>query len=71
LFFKRTAHQKRIYNPTGARLPPTPAEVQARLADESEKRKVEDHRRQDCKEHDLKRKKLREFALFDYLEKKV
>ncbi len=71
LLLERSAHQKRINNPTGARLFPTPAEVQARLADEAEKKKVAEHKRQAQMEHDLKRKRLRELALNDYLEQKA
>ncbi len=41
------------------------------MADEAEKKKVAEHKRQAQKEHDLKRKRLRELALNDYLEQKA
>ena len=55
LLLERAAHQRRRDNPTGARLGPTPAEVQARMAEEKEKRAQEEHRRQAQIERDLRR----------------
>ena len=54
LLLERSAHQRRRDNPTGARLHPTPAEVQARMAEEKEKREQEEHRRQAQIERDLR-----------------
>jgi hypothetical protein len=48
LLLERTAHQKRIQNPIGARPGPTPVEIQPQLAEENKKKVEEDseeHRR--------------------------
>ena len=55
LLLERAAHQRRRDNPTGARLGPTPAEVQARMAEEKEKKAQEEHRRQAQIERDQQR----------------
>ena len=69
LLLERAAHQRRRDNPTGARLGPTPAEVQARMAEEKEKRAQEEHRRQAQIERDLQRDLSRRTAYHDEMEK--
>jgi hypothetical protein len=56
LLIERAAHQKTRINPNGLKLRPTPAEVEARMAEEKRQREKEEHRRQALYEHDQRRK---------------
>ena len=56
LLIERTAHQRTKINPDGLKLRPTPAEVQARMAEEKKQREAEEHRRQARFEYDQRRK---------------
>ena len=52
LLIERVAHQRTRINPNGVKLRPTPAEAEARMAEEKKQREKEEHSRQTRYEHD-------------------